>query len=98
MKNKKYLILYLISIGLSIVNNIQTGWALSTGRFYETNPLGYNLFTIFMTFMYYIYMLIPFFIKDKSYKKIFSIVIIYTIFIGFYCFVHDFIVINTNKV
>ena len=94
MKKKNYLILYLISIGISINNNIQTGLALSTRRFIELNPLGHNWFTILLTILFYIFLLIPFFIKDEDYKSVFSFGIIYIIFLGSGVFIHDIMIIK----
>ena len=94
MKNKNYLILYIISIGINTINIIQTGHALSTGMFIELNPLGYNWFRIFLLFLLYLFLSTVFFVDTKSYKNVFSIGMVYVIYLGFVCFVHDFIVIN----
>ena len=93
MKNKNYMVLYLISIGIVIINIIQTGLVLSIG-FIELNPLGYNWFRFLLVFLFYLFMSIPFFIKDKDYKRAFLIGIIFIMFVGFGVFIHDFIIIN----
>ena len=92
--NKHYLVLYLIFIGISIANLIQTGLALSTGMFIELNPLGYNWRVFLFYFLVCLYMLIPFFITNRGYKRAFLILIICMIFVSFGFFIHDFIVIK----
>lgn len=94
MRKKNYIILYLISIGISITNNIQTGWALSTGRFIELNLLGYNWIIILLTVLFYLVLLIPFLINDKTYMRVFSFGIIFLIFLGFGVFIHDIMIIK----
>jgi len=86
--------LYLISIGITITNIIQSGLTLATRMFIELNPIGYGWHTIIFMILFYLWMSIPFFIKDRGYKGAFFLGIIYTIFIGFGCFVHDFMIIN----
>ena len=98
MKNKKYLILYLTSIGISIISLIQTGLALSiessTVRFIEGNPIGYNWFLFLLVFFAYLLLSIPFFIKSDKYTRTFSIVLFYMIVMDLICIIHDYIVIN----
>ena len=94
MENKNYIVLYLVSIGLSTTNNILTGQALSTGMFTELNPLGYNWVTIFLTILLYLFLLTPLFTNVKFHKRVFLIGIIYIISLSLFCFVHDVIVIN----
>lgn len=93
LQNKFYITLYLISIGITITNVIQSGLAIATGMFIELNPIGYNWLLFLLIIVFYLFMLTSLFIKDRGYKRIFLIGIIYTILIGFGCFVHDFILI-----
>lgn len=93
LQNKCYIMLYLISIGITITNIIQTGLALSTGMFIVLNPIGYNWLLFLLIIIFYLFMLTSLFIKDRGYKIIFLIGIIYTVLIGFGCFIHNFILI-----
>ena len=89
IQNKLYITVYLSSIIITITNIIQSSLAINTGYFIETNPFGINCFLIII---FYLFMLIGF-IKNTGYKKVFLIGIIYTIFLGMFCFVNDLIII-----
>ena len=98
MKIKPYIVLYLISIGISITNIIQTGLALSTGLFIELNPIGFNWVIIFLMTLSYLFLLVPIFIKEVLYRKVFLIGIVYFIVLGIIVFIHDFIIIRGVKI
>lgn len=94
MANKFYIILYLISLGLSILNHIITSTALATGLFIELNPIGYNLIIFILTILLYLFLLVPLFIKDKLYKTIFLIGIAYVTLLNIGVCIHDMVVVN----
>lgn len=94
MKNKHYLMLYLVSIGVITIGLIQAGLALSTGRFKEGNLIGYNWVLFLLIGFLYLLLLIPFMPNCNKYRKAFAIVMICNLFVDLFCIIHDFIVIN----